>query len=53
MAVLHIVNRSDALADCLRADFEKSPQLDLEHWRNRSLASKLTSTLAYQFRRIL
>jgi cardiolipin synthase len=42
-----------ALADCLRADFEDSPELDLETWRDRPLASKITSTIAYQFRRIL
>jgi cardiolipin synthase len=42
-----------ALADCLRTDFEKSPQLNLKAWRKRPLSNKLTSTLAYQFRHIL
>lgn len=42
-----------ALADQLRHDFSISPELQIEEWKQRPLSSKLYSTLAYQFRRIL
>lgn len=42
-----------ALADCLRADLQKSPELELREWRRRPLKEKIYSTLAYRFRRVL